>query len=86
VPGLLRHFDTEAIVALAAPRPMLFMTGDQDAGSPVAGIRAIDAAVRPVYRLYRAEADFENEIIADLGHVYTPAMWEKTRRWFRERL
>jgi dienelactone hydrolase len=86
VPGLLQHFDTEAIVALAAPRPMLFMTGDQDAGSPVAGIRAIDAAVRPVYRLYGAESDWENEIIAGLGHVYTPAMWEKTRRWFRERL
>lgn len=86
VPGLLRHFDTEAVVALAAPRPMLFMTGDQDAGSPVSGIRAIEAAVRPIYRLYNAEADFENEIISGLGHVYTPAMWEKARRWFKERL
>ena len=34
VPGVLRHFDTETIVALAAPRPLLFMTGDQDLGSP----------------------------------------------------
>src|SRR5579872_3820655 len=27
VPDLLTHFDTEAIVALIAPRPILFMTG-----------------------------------------------------------
>jgi fermentation-respiration switch protein FrsA (DUF1100 family) len=86
VPGLLNHFDTEAIVALAAPRPMLFMTGDQDSGSPVAGIQKIEAAVRPVYRLYGAEADFQNEIYPGLGHVYTPEMWQKTRAWFKKRL
>lgn len=86
VPGVLNHFDTEAIVALAAPRPMLFMTGDQDAGSPVAGIRAIEAAVRPVYRLYSAEDAFENIIYPGLGHVYTPEMWAKTQSWLERRL
>jgi dienelactone hydrolase len=86
VPGLLNHFDTEAIVALAAPRPMLFMTGDQDFGSPVAGIRKIEAAVKPVYRLHGAEADFQNEIYPGLGHVYTPEMWQKTRAWLKQRL
>ena len=40
VPGMLRNFDTEAVIALGAPRPMLFMTGDQDAGSPVEAARA----------------------------------------------
>ena len=38
VPGLLAHFDTEAIVSLIAPRPVLFQTGDQDSGSPVIGV------------------------------------------------
>jgi len=28
VPNLLKHFDTEAVVALIAPRPVMFQTGD----------------------------------------------------------
>lgn len=86
VPGILNHFDTEAIIALAAPRPMLFMTGDQDFGSPVAGLRAIEQAVRPVYRLYGAESQFENIIYPGLGHVYTPEMWQKTQAWLERHL
>jgi len=57
------------------------MTGDQDGGSPSEGIRAIDAAVRPIYRLYGKEKRFENEIFPGLGHVYTPEMWTKTLNW-----
>ncbi|HEY5910331.1 MAG TPA: alpha/beta hydrolase family protein [Verrucomicrobiae bacterium] len=86
VPNLLKHFDTEAIVALVAPRPVLFMTGDQDSGSPPDGIRRIDAAVRPVYRLYGKEAEFQNIIYPGLGHVYTPEMWAKTLAWFEAKL
>jgi len=37
VPGMLNHFDTEAVVALAAPRPLLFQSGETDGGSPVEG-------------------------------------------------
>ncbi|HEV2209568.1 MAG TPA: alpha/beta hydrolase family protein [Verrucomicrobiae bacterium] len=81
VPGLLNHFDTEAVVALLAPRPVLFQTGDQDAGSPVDGIRAIESAVRPVYKLYGREAEFQSVVYPGLGHVYTPEMWAKTLEW-----
>ncbi len=86
VPGLLNHFDTEAIVALIAPRPVLFMTGDQDSGSPVDGIHAIETAVRPVYQLYGKTAEFQSTVYPGLGHVYTPEMWSNTLRWFDERL
>jgi dipeptidyl aminopeptidase/acylaminoacyl peptidase len=86
VPDALRHFDTEAVVALAAPRPMLFMTGDQDFGSPVEGIRTIEAKARPVWRLYGKEADFQNVIYAGVGHVYLPDMWAKTLAWMDEKL
>lgn len=86
VPGMLRHFDTEAVIALAAPRPMLFQTGDQDAGSPVSGIRAIEAAVRPVYRLLGRESGFENRIHPGVGHVYTPVMWQETLAWLAREL
>jgi dipeptidyl aminopeptidase/acylaminoacyl peptidase len=86
VPDLLNHFDTEAVVALIAPRPVLFMTGDQDSGSPVDGIHAIDGAVRPVYRLYGNEDAFQNIVYPGLGHVYTPEMWSRTLAWMDARL
>lgn len=86
VPGILNYFDTEAIVSLIAPRPVLFMTGDEDIGSPVSGIQAIDAKVRPVYALYEREKDFENIVYPNTGHVYTPAMWKKMLEWMKEKL
>lgn len=86
VPGLLNHFDTEAIVALIAPRAMLFQTGDQDGGSPVDGIQAIASAVRPVYALYGDLDSFKSIIYPGLGHVYTPEMWNETLGWFGNRL
>ncbi len=84
VPGLLTHFDTEAILALAAPRPMLFMTGDQDSGSPIEGVKKLGDIVGQVYALHgdAAEAKFESTIYPGLGHVYTPEMWEKMEAWF----
>jgi dipeptidyl aminopeptidase/acylaminoacyl peptidase len=86
VPDLLTHFDTEAVVALLAPRPVLFQTGDADAGSPVDGIHAIETAVRPAYRLYSKEDDFRSVIYPGLGHVYTPEMWSRTIAWMEENL
>jgi dienelactone hydrolase len=68
VPGMLKHFDTEAVIALIAPRPVLFQTGDRDGGSPVDGIRAIESAVRPVYRLYGRDGAFENLIYPGQAH------------------
>jgi len=83
VPGMLKHFDTEAVIALAAPRPILFMTGDQDGGSPVAGVRHLGDIVSQVYALHGDDATqrFENTIYPDVGHVYLPEMWEKTLLW-----
>lgn len=86
IPGMLRHFDTEAVVALAAPRPMLFMTGDLDLGSPVSGVRAIGEKVRAVYQVYGREEAFQNDIFPGVGHVYTPEMWGRTLAWLDARL
>jgi dienelactone hydrolase len=86
VPNLLNHFDTEAIVALIAPRPVLFLDGDRDGTSPESGIHAIEEAVRPVYRLYKQGGQFESVVYTGQGHVYTPEMWQRTLLWFEERL
>jgi dienelactone hydrolase len=86
VPNMLNYFDSEAIVAMIAPRPVLFLDGDQDGTSPVDGIHAIEEAVRPVYRLYDAETNFQSVVYTGQGHVYTPEMWQRTLRWMDEQL
>jgi dienelactone hydrolase len=86
VPGMLEHFDTEAVIACAAPRPMLFMTGDRDPGSPVAGIRALEKRVEPVYRLQGAGDAFVSVIYPDTAHVYLQAEWDKMVAWMGEHL
>ncbi len=82
VPNLLNHFDTEAVVALVAPRPVLLMNGDRDEGSPVDGIKLIESSVRPVYRLYDQEDKFQSVVYPGVGHEYLPDMWQKTLSWF----
>jgi dienelactone hydrolase len=86
VPGLLNHFDTEAVVALSAPRPLLLMTGDQDAGSPVDGVKAIAKTVRQAYALYHRDQDFQNRIYPGVGHAYVPDMWARMLGWMDEHL
>jgi dienelactone hydrolase len=86
VPNLLNHFDTEAVVALIAPRPALFMNGDKDDSSPPDGIQRIEQAVRPAYRLYGKDGELQGFIYSGQGHVYTPEMWAKTLAWMEEKL
>ena len=79
VQGLLRHFDTEAVLALIAPRPFLAVTGDPDAGSPADGIRELERQVGAVYGALGAGDRFRNVLYPDVGHTYTarcaPRCW-----------
>jgi dienelactone hydrolase len=86
VPGMLRHFDTEAVIACAAPRPMLFMTGDRDPGSPLAGIRELEKRVAPAYALLGADSAFVSVVYPDTAHVYLPAEWDRMVAWMDARL
>lgn len=81
VPGFLKYFDTEAVISLIAPRPILFMTGDRDDGSPLSGIKKIEGVVQNVYTLNKASENFQSTIYPDTGHVYTAAMWDRMIKW-----
>ena len=86
VPQMLNYFDSEAIIALIAPRPVLFLDGDNDRTSPVDGIRVIESAVRPVYRLFGKDPEFQSVVYTGQGHIYTPEMWAKTLEWLNRYL
>ena len=81
VPGVLKHFDTEAVVSLIAPRPLLTLTGDQDGGSPVSGVKTINSFVAGVYRLYGKEECFRGVVYPAVGHCYTAEMWQEALSW-----
>jgi dienelactone hydrolase len=81
VPGVFAHFDTEAIYALAAPRPMLMLSGDQDGGAPTDGIVTLEKKLGAVYRLHGHEDHFRSVVYKDTGHEYLPEMKEEMVRW-----
>jgi dienelactone hydrolase len=82
VNGLLRHFDSEGVLALIAPRPFLALTGELDAGSPADGVRALERAVEGTYQALGAGDRFRSILYPEVGHAYTPEMRAAMLAWF----
>lgn len=86
VPGMLNHFDTEAVMALIAPRPFLALTGDSDKGSPLSGMRVLEKKLDTVYGLYNKKENFKSIIYPNTGHVFTDEMKMEMLQWFEKHL
>jgi dienelactone hydrolase len=86
VPGILAHFDTEAIYALIAPRPMLMLSGDRDAGLPLDGIEVLEKKLGQVYRLHGKGEHFKSIVYANTAHEYLPEMREAMAAWLEKHL
>jgi hypothetical protein len=86
VPGVLKHFDTEAIHALIAPRPHLELSGDQDGGAPTDGILVLEKKLGDLYRLHGKSGNFRSVIYKDTGHEYLPEMKDEMAAWFERHL
>ncbi|MCI0460927.1 MAG: dienelactone hydrolase family protein [Gemmataceae bacterium] len=80
--GILKHFDTEAVLALIAPRPFLALTGDLDAGSPADGIKVLEEKASGVYSALGVGERFRNVLYPQVGHTYTPQMRAEMLAWF----
>lgn len=86
VPGMLQHFDTEAVMGLIAPRPFLVLTGDSDSGSPISGMKTLEKKLDAVYSLYKQNEKFKSIIYSNTGHVYTDDMKIEMVNWFEKYL
>jgi dienelactone hydrolase len=82
VPGLLKHFDTEGVMALVAPRPFLALTGDRDAGSPPVGMKRLEEILGRFYGLYGKPDAFRSIVYPETGHVYNDDQKQKMVAWF----
>jgi dienelactone hydrolase len=86
VPGLLQHFDSEAIYSMVAPRPMLMLSGDQDYNAPPDGIEILEKKIGAVYQLYGEPQNFRSVLYQNTGHEYLPEMHEEMIKWFQRAL
>jgi dienelactone hydrolase len=86
VPGVFRHFDTEAIHALIAPRPHLELSGDSDGGAPTDGVLVLERKLAAVYKLYGKGENFRSVLYKDTGHEYLPEMRAEMAAWFERHL
>lgn len=86
VPGMLNHFDTEAVMGLIAPRPFLVLTGDSDKGSPLSGMLVLEKKLNTVYSLYDSQDHFKSIIYPNTGHVFADEMKIEMLQWFEKYL
>ena len=86
VPGMLKHFDTEAVAGLIAPRPFLTLSGADDKGSPAKGVETINAFCAGVAKLHGKPGNFRGVLYPGVAHVYTPEMWREMTGWFARHL
>ena len=70
-PGLLRHFDTEAVIACIAPRSLLCLNGDQDAGSRWKGSAPLNASRRRPGGVRRSRGIPKRGVIPGRARVHT---------------
>jgi hypothetical protein len=73
-------------MGLIAPRPFLVLTGDSDAGSPLAGMKVLENKLNNVYSLYKQNENFTSIIYKNTGHVFTDEMKMEMLGWFNKYL
>jgi hypothetical protein len=78
----LKHFDTEGVLSLIAPRPYLALTGELDYGSPADGIRDLEGPVARTYAALGASERFRNVLYPEVAHTVTPEMRREMLAWF----
>ncbi len=85
VPGILQVADVGEIVSLIAPRPFLSLSGEEDEGSPLPGVRGVHREAGRIYRLLGARRNLVRRLYP-AAHEFTGAMLKDTLAWFERHL
>ncbi len=85
VPGLLKHFNTIDICAMAAPRARLALAGARDPLTPISGLEKIDKAMKALYASLGAE-DRWKLVVEDVAHQETPTMRRQALDFLQQHL
>lgn len=75
--------DSAHILSLAAPKPLLVITGAKDDQFPVEGVLALDEAVRQKYSSLGVEEAAALFVMPRRGHYYAPEAIDLTVDFLR---
>jgi hypothetical protein len=80
--ALSKSFDTEAVLALCAPRRLQILSGDHDPLSPESGFRVVRGTVGKAYGLYSEGSQFTQKVFAGSGGELTRQKWDSLGETF----
>lgn len=80
-PYIARYLDYPDVAGLAAPKPMYFTDGDQDAVNPVVGINAAYEKLHKIWAANKAEDKLVTELVKDGEHTFLPEQQESSFKW-----
>lgn len=79
-PGLVRYLDFPDVASLAAPKPALFFSGEQDRLFPAAAAQTAFARMGKVWAAWKAADRFEARMLPG-GHEFTQPAQEAAYDW-----
>ena len=82
VPGIYSEFDGPQMIALIAPRPLLFINSDSDNHTPLPGVQECIAAAKKIYAADNATNNFAVIIQKNTGHQVKPESERAAIEWF----
>ena len=82
VPGLFRFANYHELLAMVAPKPLLFINSTEDGGVPVTGAREVAAYGAKLYQSYGAADRIRFYEDSVLGHGYQQSKREAAYGWF----
>ena len=80
--GLLRTFDSEAVMALCAPRRLHIASGDRDPFAPASGFEVFRKTVGKVYGLHDEGRSFTATLFKGSGGQLTREKWDSLLETF----
>jgi dienelactone hydrolase len=80
-PGLVRFLDFPDVASIAAPKPMLFYNGGQDALFSTDSVNAAYAKMKQVWQSQGAGEKLRTKLWPDLGHVFLKEQQDEAFDW-----
>jgi cephalosporin-C deacetylase-like acetyl esterase len=79
------QWEWTTILALIAPRPLLFCNSDNDSIFPMDGNRRVIERLRQVYKMYD-RPELVDDYVSKGGHAYRPDLRVAVYKWFNKHL